>query len=203
MLSLQAPGYCSSARKLTEHWLSRFSLLIAVLLSLEVSVIDQSPRQFGTDIGTRESPASPKQPAVRLVSARASKSRTDSFFNLAKRKSNRRARRAGTPFDSGVTDPNSFKRAIFSGSAAIPLPQSFSATVPAGAATGKISVTNTAGTGTSATNLTVTPANISVAISPNRGGLTVGQALPFTAAVTNDVGNAGVTWSASSGSFST
>ena len=37
MLSLQAPGHCSSAKNLTEHWLSRFSLLIAVLLSLEVS----------------------------------------------------------------------------------------------------------------------------------------------------------------------
>ena len=78
-----------------------------------------------------------------------------------------------------------------------------SATVPTGATTGKISVTNTAGTGTSATNYTVIVANLSVAIGPKRGGLTVTQALPFTAAVTNDVGNAGVTWSASSGSFST
>src|SRR5467141_163087 len=78
-----------------------------------------------------------------------------------------------------------------------------SATVPTGATTGKISVTNTAGTGTSATNYTVIVPNLSVAISPKRGGLTVTQALPFTATVTNDVGNAGVTWSASSGSFST
>ena len=37
MLSLQAPGHCSSGKNLTEHWLSRFSLLITVLLSLEVS----------------------------------------------------------------------------------------------------------------------------------------------------------------------
>ena len=126
MLSLQAPGHCSSARKLTEHWLSRFSLLIAVLLSLEVSVFDQSPRQFGSGIGTRESPASPKQPTVRLVSTGASKSRTDSFFNAAKRKSNRGARSAGTPFNSELTDPNSFKRPLFSGSAATPVPQSSS-----------------------------------------------------------------------------
>ena len=126
MLSLQAPGHCLSARKLTQHWLSRFSLLIAVLLSLDVSVFDQSPRQFATGIGTRESPASPKQPTLMLVSTRAAKSRTDSFFHLANRKSNRGAQGAGTPFDSGVTDPNSFKRPHFSGSAAIPLPQSSS-----------------------------------------------------------------------------
>jgi len=45
--------------------------------------------------------------------------------------------------------------------------------------------------------------NISVTISPVRGGLTISQTMPFTATVTNDVGSAGVTWSASSGSFST
>ncbi len=44
--------------------------------------------------------------------------------------------------------------------------------------------------------------NISVTISPKRGGLTITQTMPFTATVTNDVASAGVTWSASSGSFS-
>jgi len=47
--------------------------------------------------------------------------------------------------------------------------------------------------------ITVTPSvgNVSVTISPKRGGLTATQALAVTAAVQNDVGNAGVTWSAS------
>jgi chitodextrinase len=50
-----------------------------------------------------------------------------------------------------------------------------------------------------------TPAagNINVTISPKRGGLTISQPMPFTATLTNDVGAAGVTWTASSGSFST
>jgi len=37
----------------------------------------------------------------------------------------------------------------------------------------------------------------SVTISPKRGGLTVTQSLPVTATVLNDIGSAGVTWSAS------
>ena len=52
---------------------------------------------------------------------------------------------------------------------------------------------------------TSTPAagsNVSVTITPRRGGITTGQTLPFTATVTNDVGGAGVTWSKSGGSFS-
>jgi hypothetical protein len=61
----------------------------------------------------RESPARPKQPTVSLVSTRASKARTDSFFNVANRKSNPGAR-GGT------------KRLLSSGSAAIPMPQSSS-----------------------------------------------------------------------------
>jgi hypothetical protein len=39
--------------------------------------------------------------------------------------------------------------------------------------------------------------SVSVAITPKRGGLTVSQNLNFTASVSNDVGGAGVTWSAS------
>ena len=46
------------------------------------------------------------------------------------------------------------------------------------------------------------PTPISVSISPKRGGLTLSQSLNFTAAVLNDIGNAGVTWTASVGSFS-
>jgi hypothetical protein len=44
--------------------------------------------------------------------------------------------------------------------------------------------------------------SVSVAITPKRGGLTVSQNLNFTASVTNDVGGAGVTWSASGASCS-
>ena len=39
--------------------------------------------------------------------------------------------------------------------------------------------------------------SLSLTISPKRGGLAVAQTLAFTATVVNDVGNAGVTWSAS------
>jgi chitodextrinase len=58
---------------------------------------------------------------------------------------------------------------------------------------------NTATTTTQA----VSSGNISVTISPKRGGLTLSQTMPFTATVTNDVASAGVTWTASSGSFTT
>jgi len=61
------------------------------------------------------------------------------------------------------------------------------------------------GTKSSAATITVTSGgsgNISVSVTPKRGGLTISQSLAFTAAVANDVGGAGVTWSASAGSFS-
>src|SRR5262249_30992349 len=55
--------------------------------------------------------------------------------------------------------------------------------------------------------ITITPAstgNVSVSLTPKRGGLTLGQALNFTATVTNDTGGLGVTWSvAGGGSFIT
>jgi hypothetical protein len=55
----------------------------------------------------------------------------------------------------------------------------------------------------SAVATALTPAsNISVSVTPVRGGLTLSQALAFTATVTNDVAAAGVTWSATLGSFS-
>ncbi len=51
-------------------------------------------------------------------------------------------------------------------------------------------------------NLTLTissTSNISVSITPKRGGLTLNQSLRFTAVVSNDVGSAGVSWSATAG----
>ena len=44
--------------------------------------------------------------------------------------------------------------------------------------------------------------NISVSLTPARGGLTVSQTLNLSATLANDVGNAGVTWSSTLGSFS-
>src|SRR5467141_707197 len=52
-----------------------------------------------------------------------------------------------------------------------------------------------------ATALTAT-APISVMITPVRGGLALSQTINFTAQLQNDVSSAGVTWMASSGSFS-
>ncbi len=46
------------------------------------------------------------------------------------------------------------------------------------------------------------PPGISVSISPQQGGLTLSQTLIFTATVTGDSQNLGVTWSATGGSFS-
>jgi hypothetical protein len=61
--------------------------------------------------------------------------------------------------------------------------------------------------GTKSTVATITvkaaAGNINVSISPKRGGLTLAQTMSFTATVTNDIGSAGVTWSATAGSFST
>lgn len=48
----------------------------------------------------------------------------------------------------------------------------------------------------------VSSGNISVSVTPKRGGLAISQSLTLTASVTNDVGNAGVTWSATAGTFS-
>ena len=61
---------------------------------------------------------------------------------------------------------------------------------------------NSAYSNTASATTQASSGNISVTISPVRGGLTISQTMPFTATVTNDVGSAGVTWSASSGSFS-
>jgi hypothetical protein len=47
-----------------------------------------------------------------------------------------------------------------------------------------------------------TRGSVSVTLTPQQGALTLGQSLNFAAAVTNDVAAAGVTWSASTGTFS-
>jgi chitodextrinase len=57
------------------------------------------------------------------------------------------------------------------------------------------SYSNTATTSTSATG------NISVTISPRRGGITTAQALTISATVKNDVGAAGVMWSTTGGTL--
>jgi hypothetical protein len=46
------------------------------------------------------------------------------------------------------------------------------------------------------------PVNLGVTISPKRGGITLSQTLKFSATVQNDPTNEGVTWTASSGTFS-
>jgi len=45
------------------------------------------------------------------------------------------------------------------------------------------------------------PTDLAVTISPKRGGITLSQTLKFSAAVQNDPTNEGVTWTASSGTF--
>src|SRR6202163_3905490 len=53
-----------------------------------------------------------------------------------------------------------------------------------------------------AITVVVPSGNISVTVTPIRGGLSISQALNFSATVANDVGGVGVTWSATRGSFS-
>ncbi len=75
---------------------------------------------------------------------------------------------------------------------------SYSYRVRASDAAGNLSgYSNTA----SATTQTA-QSNISVSLSPKRVGLTVTQSMTFTATITNDAGNQGVTWSATAGTFS-
>jgi hypothetical protein len=47
--------------------------------------------------------------------------------------------------------------------------------------------------------VTADPSGVNVALTPKRGGMTISQSMNFTAPVTNDVGGAGVTWSATGG----
>jgi hypothetical protein len=65
------------------------------------------------------------------------------------------------------------------------------------------SVTDT--TKTAAATITITAvvsSQISVTLTPKRGGLTLGQPLNLAATVANDIGSTGVTWTASTGTFS-
>ncbi len=64
------------------------------------------------------------------------------------------------------------------------------------------SVADTTKTGTATITVTTTGSPISVALTPKRGGLALGQSMDFTATVANDVGSAGVMWSATTGTFS-
>ncbi len=61
------------------------------------------------------------------------------------------------------------------------------------------SVADTTKTATATITVSASPGPVSVTITPKRGGLVLGQSLNLTAAVTNDVAAAGVTWTASSG----
>jgi hypothetical protein len=63
------------------------------------------------------------------------------------------------------------------------------------------------GTKSASATITITsggtpPTGVGVTISPKVTGLAVGQSLALTATVANDAGGAGVTWTASSGTFS-
>ncbi len=60
---------------------------------------------------------------------------------------------------------------------------------------------NNSGYSNTATTSTAAAGNISVTISPKRGGVTISQTLLFTATVKNDVGAAGVTWSTTGGTL--
>jgi len=59
------------------------------------------------------------------------------------------------------------------------------------------SVRDTSKSASATITVTSSGGSVSVTISPKRGGLAVAQTLAFTATVMNDVGSAGVTWSAS------
>jgi hypothetical protein len=62
----------------------------------------------------------------------------------------------------------------------------------------------TDGTKSATATITITAASggvVAVTLTPKRGGIVTGQSLSFTAAVANDTGNQGVTWSATGGTF--
>ena len=77
---------------------------------------------------------------------------------------------------------------------------------PPSPATVTLTATSVADTTKSAsTTITIAAVSagpVSVALTPTRGGLVTGQALNFTATVTNDVGGQGVTWTTTGGAFS-
>ena len=64
-----------------------------------------------------------------------------------------------------------------------------------------LTATSIANPKTSASATITIPADLSVTISPKRGGITLSQTLKFSATVQNDPSNQGVTWTASGGTF--
>jgi len=81
-------------------------------------------------------------------------------------------------------------------------PTSWSATsivvsVPSGASTGNVVVT----VGGAASNGVTFSVGLAVTVSPKRAALTITQAVPLTATVSNDGTNQGVKWAATGGSF--
>jgi IPT/TIG domain len=71
---------------------------------------------------------------------------------------------------------------------------SITATVPSGATTGNVAVTVN-GVASNGVNFTVTSASLSVTVSPKRASVTLSQTQQFTATVSNDPQNGGVSWS--------
>jgi hypothetical protein len=87
--------------------------------------------------------------------------------------------------------------------ASIWTPTSITVLVPAIATGSATVVVTVGGIPSNSANFAVTgPASIAVTITPVRGGLTLAQFLPVTAAVQNDSSRAGVAWTASGGSLS-
>lgn len=74
--------------------------------------------------------------------------------------------------------------------------------VPPGVTLRATSVTDNTKSATAAITITSSGNAVTVALTPQLGGLALGQSLNFTATVTNDVGAAGVMWSATTGTFS-
>lgn len=72
--------------------------------------------------------------------------------------------------------------------------------VPSGATTGSVKVT-VGGQTSNGVNFAVTASNVTVTLTPVRGGATVTQPFALTAAVQNDPASAGVNWSSSGGSL--
>src|SRR5260370_19910923 len=75
------------------------------------------------------------------------------------------------------------------------------ASIPATPAVTIIATSVSDTTRSASATITISTSNLSVGLTPARGGLTVGQSLNFTAMLANDVNHAGVTWSATAGSF--
>jgi len=111
----------------------------------------------------------------------------------------------GTATDDGLPSPPgalTYGWSSVSGPGAVtfsaPLALTTSATFnTAGTYMLRLTVSDSALATTADVHVTVIPISTLVTIAPKQGGLAIGQGLAVTATVQNDVGNAGVTWSAS------